>query len=67
MKKSLKILAGIVIAIFTVSIAGFLYIKSIKLPDIKIKDIDIKNISDGSYFGEYEAGPVRVEVIKLRI
>ncbi|WP_291559479.1 MULTISPECIES: FMN-binding protein [unclassified Clostridium] len=66
MKKSIKILISIVIIIFIVATAGFFYIKSIELPNIEIKNINIKDINDGSYIGEYEAGPVKA-VVKVEV
>lgn len=66
MKKSIKILISIIIVIFIVTTAGFFYIKSIEVPKIKIKNINLKEINDGSYIGEYEAGPVKA-IVKVKV
>lgn len=66
MRKVSKIL-GIVLFIFIIMItATFIIIKSIKLPDVDVGDVDLRNVKDGTYTGEYSAGPVKA-VVKVQV
>ena len=58
MPKFVKLIAIAIIVVFILMITAFFYIKSMKLPEIEIKSVDLKKVSDGSYTGEYKAGPV---------
>lgn len=58
MPKFVKFIAIAIIVVFILMITAFFYIKSMKLPEIEIKSVDLKKVSDGSYTGEYKAGPV---------
>lgn len=66
MKKVSKIL-GIVLFTFIIMItATFFIIKSMKLPDVDVGDVDLRNVKDGTYTGEYSAGPVKA-VVKVQV
>jgi len=55
-KVLLIVFLGLVIA------GGVAYyaLKSLKIPLVKIIDVDLMQVQDGSYRGEYSAGPVAV-------
>lgn len=66
MPKLVKFIVIAIIVIFILMIAAFFYIKSMKLPEIEIKSVDLKNVKDGSYTGEYKAGPV-LAIVKVNV
>jgi uncharacterized protein with FMN-binding domain len=55
-KGLLLVLLGLVIAC---GVAYFV-LKNIKVPMVNIIDVDLEQVQDGSYRGEYSAGPVLV-------
>lgn len=70
MNRVLKI-SGVVFLAFIVIAVVFFVIINLAIPDFDVEDVDLRNVADGSYRGEYSAGPVsaavRVQVKDNRI
>lgn len=62
MKRSIKVLAAVLLIFVIIAAGGFLYIKNMELPVVSISDVQLNNIADGSYIGDYSAGLVSATV-----
>lgn len=62
MKRGIKIGAIVVLTFSTLLAAAFFAVKFINVPDIKVENVNLNDIKDGSYPGEYSAGPVKAIV-----
>lgn len=58
---------GLIFTVLVLLLGGtFFAIKSMKLPDVPIENVNLENVRDGSYLGEYTAGPVKA-VVKVDV
>ena len=67
MKRSLKILIGVLIVFTVIGISGYIVIQNMNksldsLKEIEIETIDLSTIQDGTYEGTYKAFPIEVIV-----
>lgn len=56
------LLIGVPLLLILTGTGFFFYIKSQPLPVVEIGTVDLATVHDGTYSGEYKAGPVRAIV-----
>ena len=59
-KEGMKVRNALIVAVLLIAV--LFAFKLLAMPEVEVSDIDLSKVRDGSYIGEYKAGPVKAVV-----